>query len=319
MAGSLPTLRCVLQPLVHRHLRPAVHLPGRMSDTADHRAHPQPARRAGTGTAQSRAAAQARDRDGVRHAGCGGPGHLREAARVAARGAPHRWRHRDLRRERLSARVRQHRVPLLAARPAGRDRGRQAVRLRGQCDRHRQWRARLLLSLTCRLRLVSGRKQRRRHVVVSDVCAGQRLPSPVPAHRAGHVVRLEYRLPGRGRPRQRHVAALPAGGQSPAAGRRGPGVSAGSRLRADVHRHLPEWSAADPDHPVAARQRSDAALLRHDPRRPARRAVPAGRATQTADSDHRTLRSDPATRRHAAVVEFPGAQRSRRRRRHLPR
>ena len=42
----------------------------------------------------------------------------------------------------------------------------------------------------------------------------------------------------------RQLAALPAGGQPPAAGRRRPGVPAGPRLRADVHRDVPR--RADP-------------------------------------------------------------------------
>ena len=43
---------------------------------------------------------------------------------------------------------------------------------------------------------------------------------------------------------QRHLAAVPARGQPPAAGRRRPGLPAGPRLRADVHRHVPR--RADP-------------------------------------------------------------------------
>ena len=92
---------------------------------------------------------------------------------------------RSLRREGLSARVRQHRLPLLAARPAGRHRGGQAVRLRGQRHRHRRRRARFLLGIACRLRLVPGGQHRRRHLAASDLPAGQRLRRTLSADRAG--------------------------------------------------------------------------------------------------------------------------------------
>ena len=61
------------------------------------------------------------------------------------------------------------------------------------------------------------------------------------------VVRRQHRLPGRRRPEHRHVAAVPPRGQRPAAGRRRPGLPAGPRLRADVHRHLPRRADPHPD------------------------------------------------------------------------
>ena len=64
VAGPAAGLRRVLQLLVHRDLRAAVHLAGRLPDPADGRARPQPARHAGAGAAQPGPAAQAPHRRG---------------------------------------------------------------------------------------------------------------------------------------------------------------------------------------------------------------------------------------------------------------
>ena len=103
----------------------------------------------------------------------------------------------------------------------------------------------------------------------------------------------------------RHLAALPPGGQPSAAGRRGPGIPAGPRLRADVHRDLPRRAEAHPDHPVPAGRPADPAVLGHGPGRPAGRAVSGRSATQAPDRDHRAVRAHPADGRQAAVVEVP--------------
>lgn len=54
-----------------------------------------------------------------------------------------------------------------------------------------------LFGVAGRVRLVSRRQHRRRHVVAPDLCAGQQLPSALPAVRAGHLVRRRHRLSGR--------------------------------------------------------------------------------------------------------------------------
>ena len=156
---------------------------------------------------------------GARYSGVGGRRHLRKAERLASV----TWDTGDgieVSAEKGYLREFGNIIFHFAARPAGGDRGRQALRLRGQRHRHRQWRPWILLGLTRGVRLVPCRQQGRRHLAVSGVRASQRLPGELPAHRPGHVVRLEHRLPGRSRSRRRHLASLPAGGQPSAAGRR---------------------------------------------------------------------------------------------------
>ena len=200
VAGPAAVVRRVLQLLVHRHLRAAVRLAGGLSDPAHRRASAQPSGRPGARAAQPGPAAQTRRGRRHRHARTGVRPHLLPPARMAEDHPAGRRRHRDLRGEGLPARVRQHRLPLLPARPAGRHRGGQAVRVRGQCHRDRQRRARFLLGLPGGLRLVPRGQQRRRHQAVPDVRAGQRFPGRLSAVRSGHVVCGRYRLPGRGRP-----------------------------------------------------------------------------------------------------------------------
>ena len=200
VAGPAAGLRRVLQLLVHRHLRAAVRLAGRLSYSAADRARPQPAGHAGPRAAQPGPAAQTPRRRRDRRAGRGRRDDVGAAAGLAAHHPTRRRHRRDLCGEGLPARVRQHRLPLLAARPAGRDRRRQAVRLRGQRHRHRRRRSGLLLGVPGGIRLVPRGQHRRRHFAAPDLSAGQRLRRPVPADWSGHVVRREHRLPGRRRP-----------------------------------------------------------------------------------------------------------------------
>ena len=291
VAGPAATVRRVLQLLVHRDLRVAVHLPGGLPDPADRGAHPQPAGHPGTRPAQPEPAAQECRRRGAGHAGVGcGGGHSGPAG-LAHRHPHRRSRHRDLGGEGVPARVRQHRLPLLAAGPVGGRRGGQAVRLRGQRHRRRQRRPGLLHGIAGGVRFLPGRQQRRRHLAVPDVYPGQGLSGPLPVEWTGHVVRLQHRVPGRPGSGRRHLAAVPTGGQPPAAGGRGPGLSAGPRLRADVHRHLPGRAEAHPDVAVPAGQHPDPAVVGHRPLRPARRALPGRSTAQAADRHHRTLRA----------------------------
>ena len=157
----------------------------------------------GARAAQPGPAAQAPHRRGRRRAAAAWP---RSSTTGCAAGgtspAPRATIDRDLRGEGLSARIRQHRLPLLAARSAGRDRRRQAVRLRGQRHRRRRRRPRILLGVAGRVRLVPGGQHRRRHLAESDLRAGQRLQGRLSAQRAGRVVPRRHRLPGRRRPRR---------------------------------------------------------------------------------------------------------------------
>ena len=119
---------------------------------------------------------------------------------------------------------------------------------------------------------------------------------------------------------ERHLAAVPAGGQPSAAGRRRPGLPAGPRLRADVHRDLPR--RADPHVDACSgdprtRRRCCRRASCASTRRPARIPTPTSAASTRSRS--RAARADRATRRHPAVVELPGAERPGGRRRHLPR
>ena len=96
----------------------------------------------------------------------------------------------------------------------------------------------------------------------------------LPAVGAGHLVRRGHRLPGSGRDLTgEHLAALPAGGQPPAADRRRPGVPAGPRLRAHLHGDLPERPDPHVDGAVATRQPADAAVVGRGPHRPAGRQL----------------------------------------------
>ncbi|CKT33441.1 Uncharacterised protein [Mycobacterium tuberculosis] len=197
MAGRAAGLRRVLQLLVHRHLRAAVRVPRRLSGPADDRARPQPAGYTGRRPAQPGPAAQARPRPAGRRARRPGRHHHGPAARLAQHHPATRRQRGSLRREGLPARVRQPGVPLRAAGSAGGGGRRQAVRLRGQRDRDSRRRTRFLFGVAGRVRLVSRRQHRRRHVVAPDLCAGQQLPSALPAVRAGHLVRRRHRLSGR--------------------------------------------------------------------------------------------------------------------------
>ena len=243
-------------------------------------------------------------------------GHLRGWRRIVRK--QERRHHRDLCGEGLSARVRQHRLPLLAARPARRRGRREAVRLRGQRHRRRRQRSRILLGLTRGVRLVPGRQHRGRHVAVSDLPAGQRLPGALSAHRPGCVVRRQHRLPGRLGPQHRHLAAVPPEGQRAAARRRRPGVPAGPRLRPDVHRHLPRRADPHADAAVPARRPDHLPVVGRDAVRPARRQLSrSGRAPQEPDRHPGPVRADRTARGHAAVVELPRAEQPGRGGRHL--
>ena len=72
-----------------------------------------------------------------------------------------------------------------------------------------------------------------------------------------------------------------------------------------------QWRPDDPHH---------VAVLGRDPRRPAGRHVPRSlRAAQASAGDHGPVRTHRRARRHPAVVELSGGQRSRGGHRHLPR
>ena len=116
------------------------------------------------------------------------------------------------------------------------------------------------------------------------------------------------------------LAALPARGQPPAAGRRRPGVPAGPRLRTHLHRHVPGRADTHVDRAVATRQSADPALVGCGAYRSARRQLSRRRrAPQARDRDPGPAGADRAARRHPAVVAVPGSERPRGGHRHLPR
>ncbi len=234
---------------------------------------------------------------------------------------PPRRHHRDLRRERLSARIRQPGLPFLAAGSAGRGGRRQAVRLRGQRRRDRRRRTRVLLGITRRVRLVPGRQHRRRHVAASDLPARQRLQGEVPAVGAGDVVRRRHRLPVRPRPRPA-AAGGPTGWRSTT---RCGSAAIGCTCRATATRRRSPSSS--PTGRSAPRPCSGGPTTRRRccPPGVARIDPPAGTYPDAAERRKHQIaitgsaRTDRATRRHPAVVELPRADRARGRGRHLHR
>ncbi len=143
-------------------------------------------------------------------------------------------------------------------------------------------------------------------VRVDDFTAGY-LPE-----RPGRELPGRHRLPDRRGPRgraRRRVAAVPAGGQQPAAARRQPGLPARPRLRAAVHRHLPRRRAAHRGDPVAAGRPGHAAVRGRHEVRPARRHRRRAAPHQPAGG-HRPARPDQL-RRQGRHLGVPGAARPR--------
>ena len=162
--GPAGLLRGLRLALVRGHLPGPVHLADRLPGPAHLGLRPGAAGQAGRDPAQPRpAAARTPPRSATAEAPEDGRGpHRGRSARLAARPAGTSRRRVDrLGREGLPARGRQPGLPLLAARPAGRDRGGQDVRLRGHRDRHRG--RRVLLQLAERLQRVPARAADRRH------------------------------------------------------------------------------------------------------------------------------------------------------------
>ena len=269
MARPAAGLRRVLQLLVHRHLCAAVRLPRRLPDPADDRARPQPARHPGARPAKPGPAAQAHQRGA--HPGRrgrperGGEHHRRPAARLAHRHPPSR-RHRPDTVE-ISA-----------------EKG--YLREFGNIVFHFSLLGLLVAVAVGKLFGYEGNV-----IVIADGGPGfcSASPAAFDSFRAGNTVDgtslhpicvrvndfqahylpsgqatsfaadIDYQA-GRDLSGQQ-LAALPAGGQPPAAGRRRPGVPAGPRLRADLHGDVPGRADAHVDRAVAARQPADPAVV----------------------------------------------------------
>ena len=138
VAGPVAVLRGVLQLLVHRDLRAAVRLAGRVPDAADDRTRPQPAGRTGAGAPRNlarrpNATARAweirlRWPSGWRNDFCGWRKTIRQRGDTTEVSAEKGYL-------REFGNLVFHFSP---ARPVGRRRRRQALRLRGQRHRHRR-------------------------------------------------------------------------------------------------------------------------------------------------------------------------------------
>ena len=152
-----------------------------------------------------------------------------------------------------------------------------------------------------------------------DLPARQRLRRALPADRSGHVVRRQHRLPGRRRPDTNTWRPYRLQVNHPLR-------VGGDRVYLQGHGYAPTFTVTFPDgqtrtsdRAVATRRSAHAAVVRGDPRRPARRHLSRRRRAPQADRHPGPVRADRAAARHAAVVELPGAERPGRGHRHLPR
>ena len=276
----------------------------------------------GARPAQPGPAAQAPRRRGRRRTATRSPPRCRERLSRLAHGHPdRRRRRRDLRREGLPARVRQHRLPLLAAGPAGRGGHRQDVRLRGQ--RHRR-------SPT------AGRgsaRRRRRRSTRSAPATPSTAPRCTRCACASTTSRPTTCRPGRPCRSPPTSTTRPATTSTADTWRpyrlevNHPLRVGGDRVYLQGHGYAPTFTVTFPDGQTRTQTvqwRPDdpvtllsSGVIRIDPpggHLPRRRRTP-----QAPDRHPGPVRADRATRRHAAVVELPGAERPCRRRRHLPR
>ena len=283
VAGPPAVLRGVLQLLVHRHLRAAVHFARRLPHAADDRARPQPA---------------CRRRCPPRATWSGCPSTPRHRPPATRR----RWRRRC--RSDFAAGARSF-GPTRTTVELSAEKG--YLREFGNLVFHFS-----LLGLLAAVAIGKMFGYEGNVIVIADGGPGFCSASPAAfdsfragntvdgtslypmcvrvndfqAHylrqRAGQDVRRRHRLPGRRRPEQRYVAAVPARGQPPAAGRRRPRLPAGPRLRAHVHRDVPRRAEAQPDRAVAPGGPADAVVVGRDPHRSARGHLPRRRRTSQA-------------------------------------
>ena len=261
VAGSAAGLRRVLQLLVHRHLRAAVRLAGGLSDPAAGRARPRPAGHPGSRPAQPRPAAQHHTAEVA-----GEPDAVAATVNERLRG----WRRVTRTDDDITE---------ISA-----EKG--YLREFGNIVFHFSLLGLLVAVAAGKLFGYEGNV-----IVIADGGPGfcSASPAAFDSFRAGNTVdgtslhpiclrvndfeadylptgqatsfaaNIDYQA-GR-RPRHQHLAAVPAAGQPSAARRRGPGVPAGPRLRADVHRHLPRRADPHPDRAVAARRSADPAVV----------------------------------------------------------
>ena len=321
-AGPVRVLRGVRLALVRGHLPAAVPVADRLPAAAQHRVRRPTTDAAGGHPAQPRAAAASPHRRGRGIARPGRrPGDRRPqglADRPARRAGPWARPSRDdLRREGLCAGGRQPRLPPVAAGAAGRDRSRQAGRLRGVGDRQR--RLPVLLHLARVLRQLPARAAGRRHSDGAVLRERQGLHRDLHRRRRGQRVRRAG--PGAKRRGRRHrpMAGRRTPGQRPTPDGRRAAVPARPRLHPALPDHLPGRHGARLLADVRpGAERPELHLAGRD-----QGARPAGRhrgcGAAPAVGDRRDLRTDrvPARLDHDLVV--PGTQQPGRRGRRLPR